>query len=145
MESMKSMDATVEYVGNDFYIGISASGHAQVMDLNGARSAAANPVELVLLALGACTGGDVVSILQKKREKVTGYKVELRGFRREEYPRAFQRIEMRHIVRGRGVSEKSVARAIELSAEKYCSVAATLRPTAKIVSTYEIQEESAGP
>jgi putative redox protein len=67
--------------------------------------------------------------------------VEVRGERREEHPRSFRRIEVRHILRGRGLTEQAVARAIELSDTKYCSVSATLRPTAEIVSSYEIHEE----
>ena len=108
------------------------------------RSAASGPLELLLLALGGCTGADVISILRKKREQVTDYRVEIRGERREEHPRSFRRLELRHIVRGHGISEAAVARAVQLSTEKYCSVAATLRPTAEIVSTWEIQEEPAG-
>jgi len=66
----------------------------------------------------------------------------VRGERRAEHPRSYQRLEVRHIVLGRNISEKSVAQAIELSERKYCSVAATLRPTAEIISSYEIIEES---
>jgi putative redox protein len=139
--SMKTTQASVHYAGNDFFIAVSPSGHAVPIDTNSQRSAASGPLELLLLALGGCTGADVISILHKKREQVTDYRVEIRGERREEHPRSFRRLELRHIVRGRGVSEASVARAVLLSTEKYCSVAATLRPTAEIVSTWEIQEE----
>jgi putative redox protein len=72
---------------------------------------------------------------------VTDYRVEIRGERREEYPRSYKRLELRHIVRGYGISEAAVEHAVRLSTDKYCSVAATLRPTAEIVSTWEIQEE----
>jgi putative redox protein len=140
---MKTNHASVHYAGNDFFIAVSPSGHAVPVDTNSERSAASGPLELLLLSLGACTGADVVSILRKKREQVTDYRVEIRGERREEHPRSFRRLELRHIVRGHGVSEASVARAVQLSTEKYCSVAATLRPTAEIVSTWEIQEEPA--
>jgi putative redox protein len=99
-------------------------------------------MELLLLALGSCTAVDVISILHKKRERVTDYRVEVRGARRAEHPRKFTRFDVRHIVRGRGVSEKAVAQAIELSETKYCSVAATLSPGAEIVSSFEIQEDS---
>ena len=84
---------------------------------------------------------DVVSILRKKRAQVTSYRVEVRGERRAEHPRAYTRLEVRHVVRGRNLSEKAVAQAIKLSEEKYCSVAATLRPAAEIVSSYEIVAE----
>jgi putative redox protein len=99
-------------------------------------------VELLLIALGGCTAVDVISILKKKREQVTDYRVEVRGTRRDEHPRAFTRMEVRHIVRGHKVSEKAVASAIELSETKYCSVAATLRPGVEIVTTYEIIEDA---
>jgi putative redox protein len=81
--------------------------------------------------------------MRKKRERVTDYRVEIRGERRAEYPRKFTRMEVRHIVRGHNISEKALAQAIELSDEKYCSVAATLRPGVEIVSSYEIVEEEA--
>ena len=135
--------ATVQYGGDDFFIATSPSGHAQVVDFRGERSAATAPLEMLLLSLGSCTGADVISVLRKKRERVTSYRIELRGERRQEHPRSFRRIEVKHIVTGYGVAAKSVARAIELSTEKYCSVAATIRPTAEIVSTYEIHEEPA--
>jgi putative redox protein len=98
-------------------------------------------MELLLLALGSCTAVDVISILNKKRERVTDYRVEVRGERRDEHPRKYTRLEVRHIVRGHGVSEKALAQAIELSETKYCSVAATLSPAAEIISSFEIQEE----
>src|SRR3712207_9534806 len=77
-----------------------------------ARASAATPMELLLIALGGCTAVDVVSILKKKRERVTGYRVEVRGTRREEHPRAFTRMEVRHVVR----SEEHTA---ELQSRQY--------------------------
>jgi len=97
-------------------------------------------MELLLVALGSCTGVDVATILQKKREDVTRYSIEVRGERREEYPRSYKRIEIHHIVTGHSVAEQSVVQAIELSEAKYCSVAASLKPTAEIVSSHEIIE-----
>ena len=133
--------AVVHSAGDGLFVAITPSGHAQVLESNSERASAATPLELLLIALGACTAVDVVSILKKKREQVTDYRVEVRGTRREEYPRAFTRMEVRHVVRGRNVSEKSVASAIELSETKYCSVAATLRPGVEIVTSYEIIED----
>ena len=138
---MKDANATVQYAGNDFFVAITPSGHAQTLDVSKDRWTAAGPLELLLIALGGCTGADVISILEKKREQVTDYRIEVHGDRREEHPRSFRRIDVRHILRGRGLSETAVAQAIKLSDTKYCSVAATLRPTAEIVSTYEIHEE----
>ena len=130
--------AVVRLVGQDLFEATSASGHMVLIDTDHIRNSAATPVELLLLALGSCTGVDVVSILRKKREDVTDYRVEVRGERRPEHPRSYSRIAVHHIVTGRNISEQSLTQAIELSDKKYCSVAATLRPTAEIVSSYEI-------
>ena len=138
---MTDQKATIQHAGNDFFIGITPSGHALTLDTNHDRASAPTPMELLLIALGSCTAVDVISILQKKREQVTDYRVEVRGERREDHPRSFKRMEVRHIVTGKKISPKSVAQAIELSETKYCSVAATLRPTAEIHSSYEIIEE----
>ena len=137
----KDSVAVVLHAGDDLFVATTPSGHAQVLDTNSERASAASPMELLLVALGGCTAVDVASILKKKRERVTDYRIEVRGARRDEHPRAFTRIEVRHVVRGHNLSERAVAQAIELSESKYCSVAATLRPTAEIVSSYEIVEE----
>lgn len=139
--SGKETKATIHLAGDDLFVGISPSGHAQVLDTNHERASAATPVELLLIALGTCTAVDVVSILRKKRARLTDYRVEVTGERRTEHPRAFTKMEVRHVLCGYNLSEKAVAQAIELSETKYCSVAATLRPTVSIVSTYEIIEE----
>lgn len=132
--------AVVRNVGDDLFIAISPSGHEITVDTNHERASAPSPMELLLMALGSCTAVDVIGILRKKREPVTDYRVEVRGQRRDEHPRSFKRMEVRHIVTGKAVSPKAVAQAIELSEKKYCSVAATLRPTAEIVSSFEIIE-----
>ncbi len=132
--------AVVQYAGDEFFIGTPPSGHAQTIDTNGDRKAAPTPMEMLLVSVAACTAADVVSILEKKRQDVTAYRVEIEGTRREEHPRAFTAFRVHHIVHGRSVSEKAVADAIELSDTKYCSVAATVRPTAEITTSYEIIE-----
>ena len=137
---MKDNKATIRYAGDDFFVATPPSGHSLTLDMNGERSSGASPLELLLVALGGCTAADVVSILRKKREIVTEYRVEVRGERREEYPKSFRRIEVRHILHGRSLSDKAVADAIQLSDEKYCGVSATVRPTAEIVTSYEIHE-----
>ena len=142
---MAETAAIVHYGGNDFFIGISPGGHSLVMETNSERHSAATPVELLLIAVGGCMGADIVEILRKKREEVTDYRVEVRGERREDFPRSFRKIQMHHIIKGRHVSRKSVTTAIELSDTKYCSVAATLRPAAEISSTFEILEEPSAP
>ena len=135
--------AIVHFAGNDFFVGVTPSGHAQAIETDSDRASAATPMELLLIALGSCTAVDVISILKKKRQQVTDYRVEVTGARREEHPHSYTRLEVKHIVRGHAVSEAAVARAIELSDTKYCSVAATLRGTTEIVTSYEIVEEDA--
>ena len=130
--------ATVKWAGDEFLIGTPPSGHAQVIDVKGDRRSAPNPVEMLLVSVAACTAADVISILTKKRQDVTDYDVEVTGTRAEEHPRKFLTFHVHHIVHGRNVSEKAVADAIELSDTKYCSVAATVRPTATITTSFEI-------
>jgi putative redox protein len=137
----KTPKATIHFAGNEFFVGVTPSGHAQAIETDSARASAATPMELLLIALGSCTGVDVISILKKKRQQVTDYRIEVSGDRRDEFPRSYTRMYVKHIVRGRGVSEAAVAQAIELSDTKYCSVAATLRGTAEIISSFEIIEE----
>jgi putative redox protein len=138
---MAELKTTVYYGGNDFFIGVSPGGHSLVMETNGERGSAATPVELLLVAVGGCMGSDIVDILRKKREQVTDYRIEVRGERRTDFPRSFQRIQMHHVIKGYGVSESAVRQAIELSATKYCSVAASLRPSAEISVTFEVVQE----
>lgn len=134
------MKATVHYAGDEFFIGTTPSGHAQAIDVKGDRHAAPTPMEMLLVSVAGCTAADVISILLKKRQDVTDYNIEITGERREEHPRAFTKFHVHHIVHGRNVSDKAVADAIELSDTKYCSVAATVRPTAEITTSYEIIE-----
>jgi putative redox protein len=137
-----SNKATIHFAENDFFVGITPSGHAQTIETDSQRHSAATPMELLLLALGGCTGVDVISILRKKRQQISDYRIEVSGERRAEHPQAFTRLFVKHIVRGRAVSREAVERAIELSDQKYCSVAATLRGTAEIITSYEIIEET---
>lgn len=135
---MAESKAVVHYGENDYFIGISPGGHASIMETNGERASAATPIELLLIAVGGCMASDVVDILRKKREKVTGYKIEVMGERREDFPRSFKSIKLHHTLTGEQLSDSTVRQAIELSDSKYCSVAATLRPTTSISVTYEI-------
>ncbi|MEQ1604381.1 MAG: OsmC family protein [Pyrinomonadaceae bacterium] len=136
--------ATVQYAGDDFFIGTPPSGHAQLMDANGERKAAPTPLENLLVAVAGCTAYDVQSILHKKRQDVTDYRVEIEGWRRDEMPKAFIKLHIKHIVTGRNISEKAVADAIRLSDETYCSVAATVKPTVEITTSFEIVEVTGG-
>ena len=135
--------ATIQFAGDDLFVGITPSGHAQTIETDSARNSAATPMELLLLALGSCAGVDVISILKKQRQHITNYRIEVSGERRDDHPRAYTRLFVKHIVRGREVSDKAVAQAVKLSDEKYCSVAATLRGAAEIVTSYEIIEDNA--
>lgn len=130
--------ATIYFAGNDLFVGETPSGHSQVIETDSTRNSAATPMELLLIALGGCTGVDVISILKKKRQQVTDYRIEVQGERREDFPRSYTRFNVKHIVTGHQLSKQAVARAIELSDKKYCSVAATLRGAAEIVTSYEI-------
>lgn len=140
--SVDGAKAIVRFVDDDLFLGITPSGHAIPFDTDSKRSSAPSPIELLLVALGSCTATDVASILKKKRQHVTRYIVEITGVRREEYPRSYTSMNVHHILTGRAISEKAVAHAVELSGEKYCSVAATFRPGVEIQSSFEIIEES---
>ncbi len=133
--------ATIHYAGNETLIGISPSGHALAMGIGSDRDTAATPLELLMIAVGGCTAVDVISILQKKRQIVTDYRVEVSGERREESPRSFTKLFVHHVVRGRGVSPEAVESAIKLSDEKYCSVADTVKPKAEVITSFEVIEE----
>jgi putative redox protein len=99
---------------------------------------AASPVQVVLGALGGCAAIDVIGILRKKRQNVTGYEVVVEGRRRDEHPRIFTHIEVLHRLSGRDLSPIAIEEAIRLSDTKYCSVHAMLEGVAKITSRYEI-------
>ena len=136
----KTNKATVRLVSDDLFLAVTPSGHTVAFDTDSERSLAPSPVETLLAALGSCTAVDVVSILKKKRQKVTNYVVEVSGERRDDYPRRYTSMKVHHIVTGVDLAEKAVAQAIELSENKYCSVAATFRPTVAIQSSFEIIE-----
>jgi putative redox protein len=136
--NMAEIKATVHYGGNDFFIGISPAGHAQVMETNGDRASAATPIELLLVAVGGCMASDVVEILRKKRQNLADYKIEVIGERRDDFPRSFKSIKLHHILTGESLSEDAVRQAIGLADSKYCSVAATLRPTVEVSVTFEV-------
>jgi putative redox protein len=132
--------ASVHWAGDEFFIGTTPSGVSQAIDVKGDRQSAPSPLEMLLISVAACTAADVISILEKKRQDVRSYDVEVTGDRVDDHPRKFVGFHINHIVRGTNVSEKAVADAIELSDTKYCSVAATVRPTATITTSYEIIE-----
>ena len=138
--AISTYKATVHYAGDEFFIGTTPSGVSQAIDVKGDRQSAPSPLEMLLVSVAACTAADVISILLKKRQDVTAYDVEVTGERVDGFPRKFVKFHVHHIVHGRSVLEKAVADAIQLSNTKYCSVAATVRPTAEITTSYEIIE-----
>jgi putative redox protein len=101
-------------------------------------------MELLLVALAGCTGMDVIAILRKKRQQVTGYEVLVRGVRAQEHPRVYTHITVEHLVTGHNVDPAALARAIELSEAKYCGVSKTLDKTARIETAYRIIEAEEG-
>jgi putative redox protein len=110
-----------------------------VMD-SGEGSRAPNPVQALLAALAACVAMDVISLLRKKRQRVTAYEVEMAGERAAEHPRRFTTIELVHRVTGHGVQRTAVEDALRLSVEKYCSVHHCLRPDIGVTNRIEIHE-----
>jgi putative redox protein len=129
---------TVQGTGRRF-AAESGSGHAVVLD-DAAGGIGPKPIELALLALGGCTAFDVINILRKKRQHVTGYEVELHADQHQEPPNYFTRVEIRHRLYG-PVDPEAVESAIRLSETKYCSVGAMISKTAKIENTFDIIRE----
>jgi putative redox protein len=122
-------------------VGESASGHAVVMDGPpefGGRNLGVRPMEMLLLGMGGCTEFDVLHILHKARQEVTGCEVVLEAERAASDPKVFTRIHAHFIVSGHNLSEKRVAKAISLSAEKYCSASIMLGATAEVTHDFEI-------
>jgi len=138
------MKARVKWLDNMSFVGESGSGHSIVMDGaedSGGRNLAARPMEMVLLGMGGCTAFDVVLILKRARQPIDDCIIELSAERSEEIPRVFTKIHVHYIVKGKGLSEKQVEKAINLTAEKYCSVSIMLAATAEVTHDFEIIEE----
>ncbi len=119
------------------------SGHHVTLDAaehGGGHNEGFRPMELLLVGLAGCTGMDVISILRKKRQEVTGYEVHVTGVRAEEHPMVFVEITVEHIVTGHRIQSEAVARAIKLSSESYCGAGAMLGKVAHLTHTYRIVE-----
>jgi putative redox protein len=129
---------TVEGAGLRF--GVEVARVRMTMD-SGPEATAPSPMQAVLAAVGGCTGMDVISILRKQRQQVTGYELEVSAERSEQHPKVFTSIEVVHRVRGRDLREAGLAEAIRLSDTKYCSVHAMLEGSVKLTSRYEIIPE----
>jgi len=138
------VDATVTLDQGMAFQGTASSGFTLNMDASpsaGGEDNGFRPMELLLVGLGGCTSMDVVSILRKKRQDVSGFEVQLHADQAKDHPHVFTDISIKYIVRGRNVDPKAVERAIELSTTKYCSAHAMLSHTATITSDYEIIED----
>jgi putative redox protein len=138
------MKARIKWVEEVMFVGESGSGHTLVIDgapEHGGRNLGMRPMELLLQGLGGCTAFDVMMILKKARQPVTDCVVEIEAERAETEPKVFTKVHVHFIITGSGVSEKHVQRAIELSAEKYCSASIMLGQVAEISHDYELHEE----
>jgi putative redox protein len=141
MGNVKTAEA--EYRGGMRFDISAGSGHALTVDVSevdGGQNAGFSPMELPLVALLGCVGMDVVSILKKKRQQVTGYSMNARGVRAETHPQVFVEITVEHTFTGQGIEQAAVDRALELASTRYCSVSAMLGKTAEIVHTTRIVE-----
>lgn len=135
------MKTTVEQIGPMAFTAISDSGHTVIMDASpevGGENRGSRPMELILMGLGGCSSIDVVMILEKARQEITGCKVVINAERADTDPKVYTRIHVHFIISGNNLNRDRVARAIELSAEKYCSVSIMLGKTASIEHDFEI-------
>lgn len=138
------MQATVKWIDGVSFVAESGSGHSVVLDGppdHGGRNIGVRPMELVLMGLGGCASFDVMSILTKSRQHVQDCRLELQAQRADAVPAVFTKIEMKFVVSGKNLKEAQVARAVELSAEKYCSASIMLEKAGvEITHSYEIIE-----
>jgi putative redox protein len=138
------MNAQVKWVEGLEFVGRSGTNHKITMDGEvkyGGNDKGMSPMEMLLVAIGGCTGMDVASILQKKRLHLKGIEINVVGTDAETYPKKFTGIELEYIVTGKDIPEEAVKKAIESSMQKYCSVKATLEGSAKINYRYKVVNE----
>ena len=138
------MKAVVKWLDHMSFVGESESGHSVVMDgppESGGRNMGVRPMEMVLLGMGGCTAFDVVMILQRQRQAITDCHVELSAERADEVPKVFTKIHAHYVVTGKSLDEKKVARAVDMTAEKYCSVSIMLARSVEVTHDFEIVEE----
>ena len=133
--------ATVKWVDGLKFVGESGTGHTIVMDADtefGGKNAGVRPTELLLIGLGGCSGMDIMSVLQKKKQHVLSLEARVTGEKSEEKPRKFVKFNIEYVVTGKDISEEAVKKAVELSMEKYCSVKLTLEGSAKVTYSYKV-------
>jgi putative redox protein len=124
------------------------SGHHIILDAaehNGGQNSGPQPMEMLLVALAGCSGMDILTILRKKRQDITGYELRIHGMRAEEHPKVYLDITLEHIFSGHNIRPEAVERAIELTEERYCGASAMLGKTATIGHTFSIIEDSKEP
>lgn len=137
------MRARVKWIEDVSFVGESDSGHAVVMDgapEAGGRNIGMRPMELLLIGMGGCSSFDVVTILKKARQPITDCVTEITAERASEVPKVFTRIHVHYIVTGKNLAPNHVERAVNLSAEKYCSASVMLGKTAVITHDFEVRE-----
>ncbi len=137
------MKARIKWLDNMSFVGESGSGHSVVMDASpevGGRDLGPRPMEMLLLGLGGCSSIDVLMILQKARQDVTDCTVEIEAQRADSEPKVFTKIHLHFVVEGRNLTAKRVERAVQLSAEKYCSASLMLEKSAEITHDYEVRD-----
>lgn len=132
--------ATVRWNGGKRFVGTDYTNHSVVLSTKD-EGVGMSPSALLLVALGACSSVDVVDILAKKRLKLESLEVQVEGEQEADPPWTYRKIHVKYILGGKGLTEKDVAQAIHLSEEKYCSVAATVRGKAEIITSFEILPE----
>lgn len=136
-------EAIIHWAGQMTFLGRAGSNHLVPMDSGpdfGGNNSATRPLELLLLALGGCTGMDVVSLLRKMRLPFTGLEMHVTADRADEHPTVYRKIDIEYVVFGHNLDEEKVRRAIELSQEKYCSVSAMLRKACPVTFTWRIEQ-----
>ncbi|RME48366.1 MAG: OsmC family peroxiredoxin [Chloroflexi bacterium] len=137
--------ATVTWKGDMHFTGTTDTGFGLTLDADpsvGGQDMGFRPLELMLVSLAGCTAMDVISILRKKRQDVTGFEVRVEADQANDHPRVYTDIRVVYMVRGRNIDPAAVERSIELSETKYCPASAMLRKTARITSRYEIIDEA---
>jgi putative redox protein len=137
------MKAKVTWINGRAFLGEAGSGHAVVMDgapEAGGRNIGVRPMEMMLLGLGGCTAFDVVMILEKGREKITGVEIELEAERASEDPKVFTKVKLIYSFKGKDLKQAAIERAVKLSAEKYCSASKMFEKTATLEHEIRILE-----
>jgi putative redox protein len=139
------MKARVKWVEDVCFMGETESGHAVIMDASpevGGRNLGMRPMEMLLVGMGGCSSIDVVTILKKSRQPITDCVAEISAERADDIPKVFTKIHVHFVVTGKGLNPAQVERAVNLSAEKYCSASIMLGKAAQMSHDFEIVESA---